>query len=552
MLAREQRRRNEHHRLLAVLHRLERGAHRDLGLAVADVAAHEPVHRDRPLHVRLDLLDRAQLVGRLFEGERLLHLALPRCVDGERVAGRGQALAVEHDELFSDLLHRAAHARALALEVGAAHPVERRRLAAGVLPDEPHLVGGYVHAAVAELEPQVVALDTAHRERLHLEVPADPVHVVHHVVAGLQCVVVVGAASRAARPAVHPAAAGEVGLGDECQSRARQHHAAFQGRDRDTGVEALGRKHVAQPLRRTGTLRGEHHAVTLAFERAQPSCEGVGVAHDGIERSGRDARGVGPVRRAEHRHRTRRGVREQAVERERQARELGIAGGVPRDRERRRERRLVVEQLLRAVAHALRFDEQRDRAARQQIGEEVVALGEPREPRLHAVEHLAVGKALPLLAAPGMRAQELRGAFTYLVGREQLSRGEDLRRGDVVGRALVGHRERRQPVDLVAPQIDSHRVVVGGRVHVDDRAPHRDLAARFHLVLAPVPARDEARHQLVAVELRAGPHLDRLDVLDVRTEPLHERAHRRDHDRGRVVGVLEAPQHAEPAAHRLE
>ena len=47
----EQRRRHQHGHLLAVLHRLERRPHRDLGLAVADVAADQPVHRDRLLHV---------------------------------------------------------------------------------------------------------------------------------------------------------------------------------------------------------------------------------------------------------------------------------------------------------------------------------------------------------------------------------------------------------------------------------------------------------------------------------------------------------------------
>src|SRR3546814_20798122 len=58
--------------LRAVLDRLERRAHRDLGLAVADVAADQPVHRHGALHVALDLVDGRQLVGRLVEGERVL------------------------------------------------------------------------------------------------------------------------------------------------------------------------------------------------------------------------------------------------------------------------------------------------------------------------------------------------------------------------------------------------------------------------------------------------------------------------------------------------
>ena len=74
VLAREQRGRHEDRDLLAVEHRLGRGAQRDLGLAVADVAAHEPVHRDRPLHVGLGLDDRLGLVGRLLVRERLLDL----------------------------------------------------------------------------------------------------------------------------------------------------------------------------------------------------------------------------------------------------------------------------------------------------------------------------------------------------------------------------------------------------------------------------------------------------------------------------------------------
>ena len=84
------------------------------------------------------------------------------------------------------------------LEVGAAHAVERGRLAAGVLAHETDLVGGHVHPAVLEPEPQVVALDARHRERLHLEVSAHAVLVVDDVVTGFQRVVVVGTAARAA------------------------------------------------------------------------------------------------------------------------------------------------------------------------------------------------------------------------------------------------------------------------------------------------------------------------------------------------------------------
>ena len=51
VLGREDGRRDEDRDLLAVLRRLERGPERDLGLAVADVADDQPVHRPDALHV---------------------------------------------------------------------------------------------------------------------------------------------------------------------------------------------------------------------------------------------------------------------------------------------------------------------------------------------------------------------------------------------------------------------------------------------------------------------------------------------------------------------
>ena len=65
----EDRRRHQHHHLAALGGRLERRPHRDLGLAVADVAADQPVHRPLGLHVLLHRLDRLELVGRLAVGE---------------------------------------------------------------------------------------------------------------------------------------------------------------------------------------------------------------------------------------------------------------------------------------------------------------------------------------------------------------------------------------------------------------------------------------------------------------------------------------------------
>ena len=82
----EHRRGREDRDLLAVHHRLERGAHGDFRLAVADVAAQQAIHRRRRFHVALDVGDRGGLVGRELELERALELLLPVRVGAERVA----------------------------------------------------------------------------------------------------------------------------------------------------------------------------------------------------------------------------------------------------------------------------------------------------------------------------------------------------------------------------------------------------------------------------------------------------------------------------------
>ena len=80
MLKRQHRRRRQHRHLLAVRHGLERRAHGHFRLAVAHVAAKQPVHRLGALHIALDVRDGRVLVGRLLEFERVLKFPLPIAV----------------------------------------------------------------------------------------------------------------------------------------------------------------------------------------------------------------------------------------------------------------------------------------------------------------------------------------------------------------------------------------------------------------------------------------------------------------------------------------
>ena len=69
VLLAQQRGGHEHRHLVAGIDRLERRPHRQLGLAVAHVAAQQPVHRPRQAHVVLDRIDGGQLVGRFVIGK---------------------------------------------------------------------------------------------------------------------------------------------------------------------------------------------------------------------------------------------------------------------------------------------------------------------------------------------------------------------------------------------------------------------------------------------------------------------------------------------------
>ena len=74
--------RREHRDLLGIGDGLERGAHGHFRLAVADVAAEQPVHRQIRFHVALHVFDGALLVGGFFELEGVVEFVRPIRVGG--------------------------------------------------------------------------------------------------------------------------------------------------------------------------------------------------------------------------------------------------------------------------------------------------------------------------------------------------------------------------------------------------------------------------------------------------------------------------------------
>ncbi len=124
VLLREQGRRHQHRDLPPAGDGGEAGAKGDLGLAEADIAANDAVHRAPRAHVGEDGLDRVVLVDGLLEGKRRLEGAVGGLVKAEGTALAGRAPRIEIEQLRRDV----------ADTVGGATPRARPLLRAEAMP----------------------------------------------------------------------------------------------------------------------------------------------------------------------------------------------------------------------------------------------------------------------------------------------------------------------------------------------------------------------------------------------------------------------------------
>ena len=130
---------HQHRHLLLVLDDLEGCPQRHLGLAVADVAADQPVHRLLQLQIGEDVVDRLLLVGRLLELEVGLEGPVHLVGRGEGVSRVGGAGGVELEQPRGHLQQLLADPRLALLEALALERIEPGggRIAAHVLLDLP-------------------------------------------------------------------------------------------------------------------------------------------------------------------------------------------------------------------------------------------------------------------------------------------------------------------------------------------------------------------------------------------------------------------------------
>ena len=151
---------DQHGDLAAVHHDPEGGAHGDLRLAVADVAADQPVHGLRALEIAEHVLDRGQLIGRLLAGEGRLEFLEALVARRKGPAQLELARRVHRDQLLRHVAQRLPDRALRLLPGGAAELVEARRVAvgAGVALHQVEAVHGHEEARVlGVLEAQELA-----------------------------------------------------------------------------------------------------------------------------------------------------------------------------------------------------------------------------------------------------------------------------------------------------------------------------------------------------------------------------------------------------------
>jgi hypothetical protein len=458
--------RHEHRGLLAGQHRLEDRAHRDLGLAEADVADEQPVHRPLGLHVEPHERPGRSLVGRVLEREAGLeasHLAVVGR-EGEALALRARGL--DREQLGRQVGHRARDLLLAALPGLAADAVELGALAAAVGADEAldevDAAGRHVEPRLlGELEQQEVLLALLAREALHAAVDADAVREVHDVVAGVELGQVV---ERARRDDAPRAAAAHGPPADEL---------VVVHDDRPAAREGEARREAAGQQRQVGARRaaalGEHLAQALGL--------GLGVAeHEDQPAFGAPRREplLLGTRRAAHRAHPQvaLGLAEpQRIEVDaRPRREL-----LQRPVDLARRRAQLEGDLREAVLELRRIDHEHGRA-----------LGQPR------------GQAQVARHGPGRR----RGRRARLPAERQADRAQRL------DRALAVDLEAAQLLDLLVEQLDAHRMVGGPGIDVEDVAAQRELARRGDQAHAREAGVGQACEQRLAVDRRARGELE--------------------------------------------
>tara|TARA_B100000085_G_C18427451_1_gene465353 strand:- start:73 stop:639 length:567 start_codon:yes stop_codon:yes gene_type:complete len=153
--------------------------------------------------------------------------------------------------------------------------------------------------------------------------------------------------------------------------------------------------------------------------------------------------------------------------------ELQIRVTSPRTSECGGEVSFFGEKIMSSVSHAAGLNKDNFAAIVDEVGEQQIVVGQPREPRLHSVKVRSLCEPFPMLSSPRFGGDEaccfLSDAFVW----GHLSRRKDAYLVEVLGRPLIIDRELGESVDVVSPQINTDWCICGRWENVDDRSSTR-------------------------------------------------------------------------------
>ena len=109
MLQRKKRRRDQNRHLFATEHRFECGAESNLRLSVPDISAKQSVHRNRLLHIGLNIRNRVQLPLRFLIRKRILKIPLHGVIFRKSKSGLAESAGVQSDQLLRHIPDRRLH-----------------------------------------------------------------------------------------------------------------------------------------------------------------------------------------------------------------------------------------------------------------------------------------------------------------------------------------------------------------------------------------------------------------------------------------------------------
>jgi hypothetical protein len=206
------------------------------------------------------------------------------------------------------------------------------------------------------------------------------------------------------------------------------------------------------------------------------------------------------------------------------------------------------EDVASAIAHAPRFDQQNLRVVSEQIEKNIwiirIVIDQPWQPTLHAIEHLALRKSLPLLPPPRLRSDKDCSTLTHFLSGKEFATRENCHFGNRNGCSLVGNRKLGEAINFIAPKIDSHRNIGSTRIDIDNRTSDCNFTAVLNLYLSAISESDESFDQCDWISNVTNTNCDRFDFTNMRPKPLNQRPNRRhDHCRG-PFGFVQSPQHS--------